>query len=362
MTMRRRTILSWLRATEPRRLEQLWRRTDVVRQAHVGPAVHLRGLVEISNHCTRLCTYCGLRAPNRRVQRYRMTVDEVVACAHKAVALGYGTVVLQSGEDPAWTVNTLSTLVARIKAETPLAITLSLGERPRAELAAWRAAGADRYLLRFETSNAALLKRIHPPRRGVQCDRLALVSELRELGYEVGSGVMVGIPGQGYEDLATDLELFRRLDLDMIGVGPFLPHPDTPLGGAGAAAQAAGGQVPNSELMTYKVLALARLLCPKANIPSTTALATLNHAAGRELGLVRGANVVMPNLTPMAYRACYEIYPAKACLQEQVDEYDAYLKGRIAAIGREVGCGQGSSPNWRTRQVQTAPDVKVCNA
>jgi biotin synthase len=344
-------ITAWLRETSDARLAELWQRADQTRQMHVGGEVHLRGLIEVSNYCVRLCAYCGLRAGNHKIERYRMSAAEIVACAHKAVDYGYGTVVLQSGEDPAIACDWMAALVRQIKAETPLAVTLSLGERESHELAAWRQAGADRYLLRFETSNRVLYDRIHPPRGGERSDRIAMLHTLRELGYEVGSGVMIGIPGQTYEDLARDIELFRTLDLDMIGVGPYLIHPDTPLGNADQRPAAPPEQqVPNSELMTYKVLALARLVCPRANIPATTALATLNRGNGRELGLVRGANVVMPNLTPPEYRALYEIYPNKACIRETSEMCYGCLGARIHAIGRKTGSGRGDSASYHGRQ------------
>ncbi len=365
-------ILNWLRATEPARLEVLWRLADAVRRAHVGDAVHLRGLIEISNVCVRLCGYCGLRAPNRAVERYRMSSDEILACARQARDFGYGTVVLQAGEDPALTCEFVAEVVRRIKRETGLAVTLSLGERPREELAAWREAGADRYLLRFETSNGPLFDAIHPPRGAREGEprdasrngaglatRLDQLRALRELGYEVGSGVMIGIPGQTYADLARDIALFRELDLDMIGCGPFLPHPATPLGREALADEHASepskgrpapdDQVPGSELMAYKVIALARLVCPRANIPSTTALATINPTRGRELGLSRGANIVMPNLTPTRYRTKYEIYPGKACITEDAAACNHCLSRRIESIDRVVGQGPGGSPNWRAR-------------
>ena len=344
-------IANWLRETDPPRLDQLWQDADRARQENVGGDVHLRGLIELSNHCVRLCGYCGLRAGNRRLKRYRMSEEEILACAKKAVDFGYGTVVLQSGEDPDITCSWMENIVRRIKSETPLAITLSLGERDDDELTAWRRAGANRYLLRFETCNRQLYEQIHPPRRQHQrCDRIAMLDTLRGLGYEVGSGVMIGIPGQTYDDLAGDIELFARLDLDMIGVGPYLPHPDTPLGALGEQPSTpATEQVPGDELMTYKVVALARLMCPAANIPSTTALATLNSASGRELGLVRGANVIMPNLTPVKYRALYEIYPGKVCISETADDCQACINGRIRSLGRQVGSGPGDSPNFSER-------------
>ncbi|MGB9623818.1 MAG: radical SAM protein [Phycisphaerae bacterium] len=368
--MHRREILDWLRVEDERRLNELWRRADEVRRLHVGDEVHLRGLIEFSNHCVRRCAYCGLRAENRRIARYRMTADEILDCARQAVAYGYGTVVLQSGEDPGTQADWLADVVRRIKAETPLAVTLSLGEREDDELALWRKAGADRYLLRFETSNRRLYEQIHPPRPGRRSDRFAILRRLRELGYEVGSGVMIGIPGQTCDDLAEDIDTFRRLRLDMIGVGPYIAHPDTPLGQqrqdrppethAGPAVRPGNiasvlaadtavthEQVAGTELMTYKTIALARIVCPQANIPSTTALATLNRANGRELGLSRGANVIMPNLTPPRYRCLYQIYPAKACLYETAAECDACLKHRLRAMGRKVGTGRGDSPGHR---------------
>jgi len=335
-------ILRWLRETDEHRLEELWRTADRVRRDHVGDAVHLRGLIELSNHCIRRCGYCGLRGPNTALQRYRLSADEVMECVRKAVAFGYGTVVMQAGEDPELTGAWIADLVRRIKRETPLAVTLSLGERSEDDLQRWREAGADRYLLRFETSNRELYERIHPSLPGCRSDRPALLRRLRAMGYEIGGGAMVGIPGQTYDDLAGDIELCRELDLDMIGLGPYLPHPATPLGQA--TGHEVADQAPNDELTTCKMVALARLACPWANIPSTTALATLNQARGRELGLSRGANVVMPNLTPPQYRALYEIYPSKACVGETAEQCQLCLAGRIAAMGRTIGQGRGDSP------------------
>lgn len=342
-------ILDWLHEEDPANLEELWARADAVRKAHVGDEVHLRGLLEISNHCIRRCGYCGLRADNHRVERYRMTEAEVMACAAEAVAYGYGTVVMQSGEDYGIQTDWLANIIRRIKTETPLAVTLSMGERPDEDLEAWREAGADRYLLRFETSNRALYRMIHPDARGKVSDRFAILARLRELGYEVGSGVMIGIPGQSYATLAHDIHLFRSLDLDMVGVGPYIGHPETPLGkGEWSARLPEGEQVPNTELMTYKVVALTRIVCPEANIPSTTALATLNRDQGREQGLTRGANVIMPNITPMHYRTRYEIYPAKVCLQETGPAFYRNIQDRIRSIGRRPGEGQGNRIRGRT--------------
>lgn len=345
-------LLDWLRETDEPTLEALWRRADDTRRSSVGEEVHLRGLVEFSNHCVRQCGYCGLRSDNAAIGRYRMSAVEILDCARQAIEFGYGTVVLQSGEDYGISGGWMADVVRRIKAETPLAVTLSLGERPGADLELWRKAGADRYLLRFETSNRELYDRIHPPLGTTHSDRFAILSRLRELGYEVGSGVMIGIPGQTYDDLANDILAFQDLDLDMIGVGPYIPHPAGPVA---AFPPAPGGlQVPNTEAMTYKVLALTRLACPMANIPSTTALATLNIAQGRELGLMRGANVVMPNLTPAQYRALYEIYPAKACIRETAAQCHHCMKGRILALGRTIGAGRGDSRSHQTAMAVAA--------
>jgi biotin synthase len=345
--MERKQIMDWLREENNTRLENLWALADKTRRDQVGDAVYLRGLIEFSNYCARLCGYCGLRAENRKIERYRMTPDEILDCARQAREFGYGTVVLQSGEDWGIKREWMTEVIRAIKTQTGLAVTLSLGERDEDELKTWRLAGADRYLLRFETSNQKLYEKIHPNLPGKVSDRFALLRKLREMDYEVGSGVMIGIPGQSYNDLADDIELFRTLDLDMIGVGPFIPHPNTPLGSEEKIAD----QVPNTELMTYKVVALARLVCPKANIPSTTALATLNLAQGRELGLMRGANIVMPNLTPVKYRAKYEIYPAKACIRETAQECHGCMKRRIESIGRTIGLGPGQSPNKQQREI-----------
>lgn len=342
--MNKDELIRWLRETDDAKLETLFAEADRTRHDNVGDAVHLRGLIEISNCCVRQCAYCGIRAGHRDVQRYRMTEEEILASAAQGKEFGYGTVVMQAGEDYGLKTDWLCHIIGRIKNELDLAITLSLGERPDADLVAFRRAGADRYLLRFETSNESLYRKIHPSLPGTLSDRIAILKRLAELDYEVGSGIMIGIPGQTYDILAEDILLFNTLGLDMIGVGPFIPHPQTPLGQSpDEFISDHDEQVPNTEAMTYKVVALTRLMCPWANIPSTTALATLNTASGRELGLSRGANIVMPNLTPVKYRAMYEIYPAKACLTETAADCRGCIQRRIRSIGRQVGTGPGES-------------------
>jgi biotin synthase len=346
-------ILAWLREENPDRLKTLWAWADETRRLSVGDTIHLRGLVEISSHCSRRCGYCGLRVGNLSLTRYRMESEEILEAARQAVSFGYGTVVLQAGEDFGLTCEWVADVVRQIKDQTPLAVTLSLGERTEAELEAWRNAGADRYLLRFETSDPALFELIHPSRGQHATGRIPLLRHLKQLGYEVGSGIMVGLPGQSYDSVARDIDLFRELDLDMIGIGPFIPHPQTPLGtGELKPVADSEDQVPNSELMVYKAVALTRLARPDANIPSTTALATINKRNGRELGLQRGANVLMPNLTPVKYRKLYEIYPAKACIEETGNACNGCLRARINAIGRQIARG----PGGRKRR---APEVEV---
>jgi biotin synthase len=353
-------ILRWLLEDRPEQLEILYAAADEARRAHVGAAVHLRALVEISNVCVRQCGYCGLRAGNRTLTRYRMKPEEILACAKLATKLGYGTIVMQGGEDAGLTREFIADLIFALKQATPLAITLSLGERSFDDLLAWKQAGADRYLLRFETSDRRLFDAIHPfggfgGRSG--SDRIAVLRELREIGYEVGSGIMVGIPGQTYASVARDIVQFQELDLDMIGIGPYIAHPDTPLGQAATdVAEITVGargkdefQVPATEEMVYKAVALTRLVRPDANIPSTTALATINKTNGRELGLARGANVIMPNLTPLEYRQHYQIYPGKACLTEDAATCNDCIRARLSSIGRPIGNG----PGGRMRAVLT---------
>ena len=342
--MTRDEILAWLLETGPERLEQLWARADAVRAERVGPAVHLRGLIEVSNHCVRQCAYCGLSACAPRVERYRMSREDILECSRRARDFGFGTAVLQGGEDPGITGPAMAGTIRRIKAETGLAVTLSLGERDDADLRAWREAGADRYLLRFETTDPALYRAIHPSLPGTVSDRIRQLLRMRDLGYEIGTGVMVGIPGQTWDTLADDIWTFRDYDMDMIGIGPYIASPGTPLAGElgeGLARQAGSRQVPADETTTLKAVALTRLLCPETNIPSTTALATIDPGAGRANGLLRGANVVMPNLTQPRYRVLYQIYPGKAGLHETADITREKLEAQIHGLGRTIGRGPG---------------------
>jgi biotin synthase len=307
---------------------RLYAAADAVRNAHLSTDVQLRGLIEFSNICRKNCAYCGLRAENRGAERYRLTPEEIVATAQAAERLGYKTVVLQSGEDMWFTAARLAAIIHEIKAATNLAITLSAGERDRDTYARWREAGADRYLLRIETTDPTLFAAIHPD-SNLEA-RKACLYTLRELGYQLGTGVMVGLPGQTPDTLAGDVLWMHELGAEMIGVGPFIPHPDTPL------KDETGGTVEQ----TLRLVAVLRLVFPHAHLPATTAMGSL-HPFGRERALQAGANVVMPNVTPGDVRPKYEIYPGKICLTDDAEHCRGCITGRIRAIGRTVATDHG---------------------
>ncbi|MBN2424049.1 MAG: [FeFe] hydrogenase H-cluster radical SAM maturase HydE [Calditrichaceae bacterium] len=339
-------IITWLKEDDPEKLNELWQHANSMRREHVGDEVHLRGIIEISNFCCRKCAYCGISVLNHDLQRYRMDLEEIVACAGEIENYGFGTVVLQSGEDFFLTKEWIAELITKIKTITNLAVTLSFGERIGDELVAWKEAGADRYLLKIETGNPDLYRKIHPRQNSPWENRIDLIRFLAAAGYETGSGIMVGIPGQTFEDLADDLLLLQELNIDMLGIGPFIPHPGTKLGQEYRHLRNDKNQAPNSEIMVYKVNALIRILCPDINIPTTTALATINKTSGRELSLSRGANVIMPNMTPVNYRKLYEIYPGRICLEEFGEEAVEAIRGRIFSSGRKISTGQGPSPSY----------------
>jgi biotin synthase len=306
---------------------------DRVRSQHMGDGVHLRGIIEFSNICRVDCHYCGIRRSNQAVQRYRMSPDVIIATAVRASGLGYGSVVLQSGEGDALKVDELAEAVRGIKAQTGLAVTLSVGERTREEYAEWRKAGADRFLLRHETSDPELFARIRPGRR-LQ-DRIACLLWLRELGYQVGSGFMVGLPGQSLASIASDIDLLRELHVEMAGIGPFIPAPGTPL------EHEPGGTAD----LCLKAVACTRIAIPDAHLPATTALGSI-HPRGRQLALHAGANVIMPNVTPASFRENYQLYPNKICLREEPEHCAPCVTGLIYGEGRYLAPGPGHSPRF----------------
>lgn len=323
--------LATLLKAQGKACDLIYAAADGLRSKTMGEAVYIRGIIEFSNICKNNCWYCGIRCDNTRIGRYRMSEDEIVETAKNAKLWGCGTVVLQSGEDPFFTADVLSDILRRVKRETDLAVTLSVGVRTRSELAQLKAAGCDRYLLRFETTSNALFSAIHPDEsfeHRVQC-----LTDLRELGYQVGSGFMIGLPGSTPEMIANDILFATRLKLDMIGCGPFLSHPDTPL---------AEKPLLEDRSVYYKTIALLRLLNPTAHIPATTAFDAL-EPEGRNHVLVRGANVFMPNITPGKYRRMYQLYPNKPCVDEDGAACAMCVRGRLAALGRDLAAGPGHS-------------------
>lgn len=307
----------------------LFSKADSVRRKYVGDEVYLRGVIEFSNYCVRDCLYCGLRRSNRSLKRYRMGCGEIYRTAQKAATIGIKTIVLQSGEGLGHSLEEFCSLIAKIK-KLRVAVTLSVGEMKFEEYARMRDAGADRYLLRFETSNEKLYGFLRPGCRLE--DRLACLGWLRQLGYQVGSGAMVGLPGQDAEDIAGDILLYKELSLDMIGIGPFIAHPHTPL-----AAKKSGALG-----LTLRAIALTRIVTKDAHIPATTAVGTVD-VGGRQKALECGANILMPNMTPVKYRKFYEIYPDKICISEDALSCHGCVKQMINGLGRKVGGGCGDS-------------------
>ena len=313
--------------TDPAAAGPLYAAADRVRREYIGDPVELRGLIEFSNICRQNCLYCGLRRDNREVPRYRLEAPMILEFGRRAAELGYKTLVMQSGEDEFFTPERLGPVLAELK-KLGVALTLSIGEKSREEYAALRAAGADRYLLRIETTDKELYEKMDP---GMSWNnRVRCLRDLKELGYEVGTGSLVGLPGQTFESLARDVLFFQELDADMIGIGPFIPNPDTPLAGS------AGGTFD----LACRMMALTRLLLPEANIPATTAMETL-QPDGRMLALQRGANVVMPNVTDTDYRKMYMLYPGKICLNDAPADCRSCVTEKIRDIGRTVSMDQG---------------------
>lgn len=323
-SLERQEIIALLQSNQQ---DALAKAADEVRHEFVGDAVHLRGLIEFSNICQQNCMYCGLRRDNTKVERYRLSPEEILDFATKAKSYGYKTVVMQSGEDLHFTVEVLTDVLRKVKA-MGLAITLSIGEKSYDEYKAYKEAGADRYLLRIETTDKELYEKMDP---GMSFDnRVRCLKDLKKLGYEVGTGCLVGLPGQTIDSLADDILFFKSLDADMIGIGPFIPNGDTPL----------KDEVGGSFELSRCFVSILRLLLPEANIPATTAMETLN-ANARVIVLQSGANVVMPNVTEGDYRRKYALYPGKICVSDTPAHCRGCIGGKIASIGRYVSEDQG---------------------
>ena len=295
-----------------------------------GCDVYVRGLIEISNICKNDCLYCGIRRSNKTCERYRLSEDDILSCCDDGYSLGFRTFVLQGGEDSYYTDEVVCGIVSRIKEKYPdCAVTLSLGERSRESYRAMYEAGADRYLLRHETASEEHYKKLHPAEMSFK-NRMQCLYNLRDIGYQVGCGFMVGSPYQTNDDLARDMEFISEFQPDMCGIGPFVPHHATPF------ASFPGGTV---ELTTY-LLSLIRLLKPNILLPSTTALGTI-HPKGREMGILAGANVVMPNLSPTSERKKYELYDNKICTGDESAQCKSCLSRRMESIGYRVVTSRG---------------------
>ncbi len=305
----------------------LFKEANRVRKENVGDKVHLRGLIEFSNICKRQCKYCGLRSENKEIERYRILKDEILLYTKNAIDMGYRTIVLQSGEDNFYDTDKMLEIIREIK-KHDIALTLSIGEKTYDEFKAFKKAGADRYLLRIETTDKRLYEEMHP--NASYENRKQCLYNLKSLGFETGTGCLVGLPNQTIESLADDILFFKELDADMIGIGPFIPHKQTPLKDC----------TKGDFWLALKVMAITRLCLPDINIPATTAMETLNPN-GRIIALQSGANVVMPNVTSKEYRAKYEIYPGKICINENPEQCRGCIEGKIRAIGRTISKEKG---------------------
>ena len=311
---------------------ELMKTADEVRRENYGDAVYLRGLIEFTSYCKNNCYYCGLRAGNPYAERYRLSREEIMACCAEGYELGYRTFVLQGGEDPYYTDDMICEIVSEIKRLYPdCAVTLSIGEKPRKSYERYFKAGADRYLLRHETANESHYRKLHPENMSGE-NRKRCLFDLKEIGYQVGSGFMVGSPYQTTDDLIADLRFLQELQPDMIGIGPYITHKDTPFRDKESGT---------AELI-LRMLAILRLMFPGALLPSTTALGTI-HPMGREMGLKAGANVVMPNLSPTAVRKKYAIYDNKICTGEESAQCRGCLERRVASAGYRIVTGRGDA-------------------
>lgn len=319
-----------------------WQNPDVVsrlreeavsiRKQHYGNKVFTRGLIEFTNYCKNNCYYCGIRQANCHIERYRLTGEEILECCCQGYKLGYRTFVLQGGEDPYYTDERMVAIIRRIKEEFPdCALTLSIGEKSYESYLAFRKAGADRYLLRHETADDELYRSLHPEKMKLQ-ERKQCLYHLKELGYQVGAGFMVGSPGQTLYHLAEDLMFLQELQPQMVGIGPFIPHHDT------VYAEEKAGSVE----MTLYLLSIIRIMLPKVLLPATTALGTLD-SEGREKGLATGANVVMPNLSPVRNRKMYELYDNKICTGEEAAEGLECLRRRVEGAGYRLVENRGDA-------------------
>lgn len=319
-------------STDPLAVRRLREAAVAIRRSYYGDKVYIRGLIEFSNYCKNNCYYCGIRRDNLNAHRYRLTKEEILDCCRQGYALGFRTFVLQGGEDPYFTDERMADIIRSIKEAHPdCALTLSIGEQSYDSYRQFREAGADRYLLRHETADSTHYRRLHPPEMSLDHRKQCLL-QLKQLGFQTGAGFMVGSPGQQPEDLAKDLLFLKELNPHMVGIGPFIPHHNTPFAGEPA------GSV---ELTVY-LLSLIRILLPRVLLPATTALGTLDPE-GREKGLAAGANVIMPNLSPIKNRKQYDLYDNKICTGEEAAECLGSLEQRVQRAGYRLVMERGDA-------------------
>lgn len=318
-----------LTTSDPVAVDKLKEEACRVRDEVYGRRVFMRGLIEISNHCKNNCLYCGIRR-DAKCRRYRLSKEQIMDCCRTGYGLGFRTFVMQGGEDAWFTDEVMCDIVEAVKREFPdCAVTLSLGERGRESFRRLRDAGADRYLLRHETADADHYRKLHPAEMTLE-HRMQCLHDLRELGYQVGAGFMVGSPGQTVETLKKDLAFIEEFKPEMVGIGPFIPAAGTPFEGERAG----------SVEITLRLLAIIRVMHPHVLLPATSALGTM-HPQGRERAITAGANVVMPNLSPQDTRALYSIYNNKLSTGSEAAESAADIRLRMAAIGMEVPMDRG---------------------
>jgi biotin synthase len=336
-------IIRLLSLTDPQEIAELYKQAYEIKKQFVGTQVFFRGIVELSNICRKNCFYCGIRKDNHNVERFMLSKEEVIQSAMWAYEQQYGSVVIQSGErNDEQFVSFIEDILITLKEKTnnQLGITLSLGEQSEATYRRWYAAGGHRYLIRIETSNRELYAKLHPADHDWQ-ERVDCIHTLKRLGYQTGTGVMIGLPYQHIEHLADDILFFYDEDIDMIGMGPYIPHEDTPL-----AHEMPDYQSEEHLELALKMIAVCRIMLKDINIASTTALQALKPD-GRELGLLAGANIIMPNITDTKYRGNYQLYQGKPCLDENASLCRGCLEKRIGSIGETIGYAQwGDSPHY----------------
>lgn len=326
-----RTLLSFYEDEEVREYAASLAR--IRQQEYFSNEIYTRGLIEISSYCRNDCYYCGIRRSNQKAQRYRLTEEEIISCCENGYALGFRTFVLQGGEDAYYTDERLEQIIRRMKQKhSDCAITLSLGERSEESYRRLYEAGADRYLLRHETANEAHYSKLHPAELSIE-QRMNCLYHLKQIGYQFGCGMMVGSPDQTLDTIVEDLVFMKELGPHMVGIGPFIPQKDTPF----------GEKEQGSLELTLYLLSIIRLMLPQVLLPATTALGTI-HPKGRELGILAGANVVMPNLSPVAVRKKYALYDNKICTGEEAAECRGCLGNRMESIGYKLVVSRGDSP------------------